>query len=260
MFGRQRWIFNRHRFRLEFRARHGITLIDTYGPRPVRVTARIAPDSPEELMESSSTSLALCANVLVVNRYYVAVHVVSVRRAFGLLYRDLAEVLDVDEGHYANYDFETWLEMSELRASEKSEHDDWIRAVSLEVLVPRIIRLLNYDKVPKLTPRFNRRNLFARDNNQCQYCARVLPGSQLSIDHVVPRSHGGDTSWENVVACCVRCNSKKGGRTPQQARMQLLSQPRKPRQNPMFADKLRNPKYQTWGVFVGRAKPTAEYA
>ena len=85
-------------------------------------------------MESSSASLALRANVLVLNRYYVAVHVVTVRRAFGLLYRDLAEVLDVDEGHYANYDFETWLEMSELRALEKTEHDDWIRAVSLEIL------------------------------------------------------------------------------------------------------------------------------
>ena len=70
-------------------------------------------------MESNSASVALSSNVLVVNRFYAAVHVVSVRRAFALLYRDLAEVLDVDDGHYANYDFDTWLEMSELRSSEK---------------------------------------------------------------------------------------------------------------------------------------------
>lgn len=210
-------------------------------------------------MESNSASAALRANVLVVNRFYVAVHVVSVRRAFALLYRELAEVLDVDEGHYANYDFETWLELSELRASEKADDDDWIRAVSLEILVPRIIRLLKYEHVPRLTPRFNRRNLFARDNNQCQYCARFLPANQLSMDHVVPRSHGGETTWENVVACCIKCNSQKGGRTPQQARMKLLDKPRTPKQNPMFVDKLSNPKYKTWGAFVGLPQSKAEY-
>ena len=95
--------------------------------------------------------------------------------------------MDVDEGQYANYDFETWLELSELRASEKAADDDWIRAVSLEILVPRIIRLLKYEQVPKLTPRFNRRNLFARDNNQCQYCARFLHLIQqaTTFSHVV---------------------------------------------------------------------------
>jgi 5-methylcytosine-specific restriction endonuclease McrA len=154
------------------------------------------------------------SSVLVVNRFYLAVHVVNVRRAFGLLYRDLAEVLDVDEGHYANYDFGAWLEMSELRATEKQVEDDWIRAVSFEVQVPRVIRLLRFDKVPKQSTRFNRRNLFARDNNQCQYCSRYFPSNQLSIDHVLPRSRGGATTWDNVVACCVRCNTRKGGRTP----------------------------------------------
>ena len=203
-------------------------------------------------MESSSADSALFASVLVVNRFYMAVHVVNVRRAFGLLYRDLAEVLDVEAGQYANYDFASWLEMSELRAEIKGEHDDWIRAVTFDVQVPRIIRLLKYDKVPKQSTRFNRKNLFARDGNQCQYCGRILASGQLSIDHVVPRSRGGGTTWDNVVACCVRCNSRKGGRTPQEAHMKLLQQPRKPSNNPMFADKLRNPKYKTWRAFLGR--------
>lgn len=202
-------------------------------------------------MESGPANTALDSSVLVVNRFYMAVHVVNVRRAFGLLYRQLAEVLDVDEGHYANYDFETWLEMSELRAEEKKLTDDWVRSVSFEVLVPRVIRLLKYDRVPKLSTRFNRRNLFARDNNQCQYCSRVLPSSQLSIDHVMPRSRNGETTWDNVVACCVRCNTKKGGRTPQEAHMRLLRPPRKPKHNPLFADKLSNPKYENWKPFVG---------
>lgn len=209
-------------------------------------------------MESGSINIALQASVLVVNRFYLAVHVVNVRRAFSLLYRDLAEVLDVDEGHYANYDFETWIEMSELRAEDKKDSEDWLRSVNFEVLAPRIIRLLRFDKAPKLSTRFNRRNLFARDNNQCQYCGNVLPPNQLSIDHVMPRSRNGGTTWDNVVACCVRCNTKKGGRTPQEARMKLLKKPRKPKQNPLFVDKLSNPKYETWKAFVGAG--AAEFA
>lgn len=203
-------------------------------------------------MEDNSSCPALFASVLVLNRFYMPVHVVNVRRAFGLLCRELAEVLDVSEGQYANYDFETWLEMSELRSEDRDIHDDWIRSVSFEVLVPRVIRLLKYDKVPKLSTRFNRRNLFARDNNQCQYCGRVLPANQLSIDHVMPRSRNGSTTWDNVVASCVRCNTKKGGRTPQEAQMKLLSEPRRPKHNPMFVDKLSNPKYETWKAFLGR--------
>lgn len=211
-------------------------------------------------MESNSTNTALYSSILAVNRFYMAVHVVNVRRAFSLLYRDLAEVLDVDEGHYANYDFAAWLEMSELRSEEKQEGEDWIRSVSFEVLVPRVIRLLHFDKVPKLSTRFNRRNLFARDKNQCQYCARVLPSSQLSIDHVMPRSRNGGTTWDNVVACCVKCNTKKGGRTPAEAHMKLLTQPRKPKQNPLFVDKLSNPKYETWKAFVGGGNSSADVA
>ena len=109
---------------------------------------------------------ALGASVLVLNRFYMAVHVVNVRRAFGLLYRELAEVLDIEDGQYANYDFSTWLEMSELRAEEKGPDDDWVRSVNYEVQVPRVIRLFGYDRVPKHTLRFNRRNLFARDGNR----------------------------------------------------------------------------------------------
>ena len=210
-------------------------------------------------MESTSTSYALHASVLVLNRFYFAVHVVNVRRAFGLLYQNHAEVLDLDEGQYANYDFETWLELSELRAEEKQEMDDWIRSVSFEILVPRIIRLLTYDKVPQRSTRFSRKNLFARDNHQCQYCSRVLPSSQLSIDHVRPRSQNGQTTWENVVACCVKCNTKKGARTPQQAHMKLMRPPRKPSGNPLFLDKMTNPKYQTWQAFLGR-KRTSDVA
>lgn len=201
----------------------------------------------------SELHTSLHASVLVLNRAYVAIHIVHVRRAFTLLYRELAEVLDVDEGQFGNYDFSGWLEISQLRSEEKSPHDDWVKSVNFDIQVPRVIRLLRFDRIPKRTTRFNRKTLFARDEHTCQYCALTLPASQLSLDHVVPKSRGGKTTWENIVCCCLRCNTRKGGRTPQEARMKLLRPPAKPRQSPLLAHKLQNPKYSTWRQFIGPA-------
>lgn len=192
----------------------------------------------------------LSNSVLVLNRFYMAVHVVCVRRAFILLYRASAEVIHIEDGQYANYDFESWCEMSELRSGQKTLDQDWVRAVNFEIQVPRIIRLTRFEHVPHQSLRFNRRNLFARDGNRCQYCGKSLPTSQLSLDHVIPRSRGGETSWDNVVCACVACNTKKGGRTPKEARMNLISQPRRPRHNPQLAMKLGNPKYASWKSFL----------
>jgi len=204
-------------------------------------------------MENATLSRALNASVLVLNRYYVAVHIITVRRAFILLYRDLAEVVQIENGHYGTYDFESWLALSEMRVQTRETAEDWVRAVSFEIEVPRILRLTEYDRLPRQTLRFNRRNLFARDNHSCQYCGRTFPTHQLSIDHVVPRSRGGETSWENAVCSCLNCNTKKGGRTPQEAHMHLLKHPARPTHNPMLAMKLSNPKYASWRTFLPNA-------
>jgi 5-methylcytosine-specific restriction endonuclease McrA len=201
---------------------------------------------------------SLSSSVLVLNRFYMAVHVINVRRALGLLFRELAEVIHLEEGQYANYNFETWLEISTLRAADKQQHEDWIRAVNFELQAPRVIRLLSYDKVPRQTLRFNRRNLFARDGNHCQYCGKVFPTSELSLDHVMPRSRGGETSWENVVCACVACNVRKGGRTPQEAHMKLIRPPIKPKRSPLLSVKLDNPKYESWKTFVDSAYWTVD--
>ncbi|HEX7377687.1 MAG TPA: HNH endonuclease [Pirellulales bacterium] len=202
---------------------------------------------------SVAATESLSASVLVLNRFYMAVHVVSVRRAFALLCRELAEVVHIEEGQYANYNFESWREISELKASFKTPHDDWIRSVNFEIQVPRVIRLLFYDRLPKQTIRFNRRNLFARDANRCQYCGKRFPTSELSLDHVVPRSRGGETNWENIVCSCVKCNVKKGGRTPQEANMQLVRPPVRPKRSPLLSVKLGNPKYESWKTFLDNA-------
>lgn len=204
---------------------------------------------------SSFASPALNSSVLVLNRQYMAVHVVNVRRAFGLLISRLAEVIHIEEGQYTNYDFESWREISELRAAfkESAPNDDWIRSVNFEVCVPRVLRLLHYDRLPRQRLRLNRRNIFARDANRCQYCGRHFSTSELSLDHVVPTCRGGGESWENLVCACVKCNVRKGGRTPQEAGMTLIRKPICPKRSPLLAIKLGNPKYASWKTFLDSA-------
>lgn len=202
---------------------------------------------------SIAASQVLSASVLVLNRSYMAVHVIDVRRAFALLLRELAEVIHIEDGQYANYDFQSWREISELRSEFREPDVDWVRSVNFEIQAPRVLRLLNYDRVPKQRVRLNRRNLFARDNNSCQYCGNRFPTSELSIDHVVPTCRGGQTTWDNVVCACVKCNVRKGGRTPQEAHMKLKKKPVRPKRSPMLSIKLGNPKYASWKAFVDAA-------
>jgi 5-methylcytosine-specific restriction endonuclease McrA len=202
----------------------------------------------------SSPNSALDASVLVLNKLFMAIHVISVRRAFCLLCKDLAEVVSLEDGTFATYDFHTWREVSEYRAAHfRQEHDDWVRTATSEIQVPRVIRLIGYDRLPKATVKFNRRNIFARDSNQCQYCGKKFPTSELSLDHVMPRSKGGVSSWENIVCACVACNVKKGGRTPREASMKLIRKPEKPKRSPLLNQKLTNSKYQSWKTFLDNA-------
>lgn len=205
------------------------------------------------LLASTERSDPLAASVLVLNRLYLAVHVIGVRRAFGLLCRDVAEVVHLEEGTFANYDFQSWREISELRAGEKQPDEDWIRSVHFEIQVPRVIRLLWYDRLPKRSLRLNRQTVLARDEHRCQYCGRRMPNSQLSMDHVIPRSRGGQTTWENVVCACLACNVKKGGRTPREARMTLIRKPVRPKRSPLLLLKLSNPKYHSWKTWLDGA-------
>ena len=133
--------------------------------------------------------------------------------------------------------------------------DDWIRCVDFELQIPRVIRLNIYSKTPKMTLRLTRRNLFARDKHQCQYCGKSFSPIDLSVDHVIPRSRGGKTSWENVVCCCLRCNSKKGDRTPSEAGMDLIAEPKRPQRNPQLQIKLLNPKSEMWRSLLHGVAP-----
>jgi 5-methylcytosine-specific restriction endonuclease McrA len=111
-----------------------------------------------------------------------------------------------------------------------ASHDREIRAVTFSVKLPSVIRLLRYVRIKKrfdYVP-FSRANIYARDGYTCQYCSQALPTQELTFDHVVPVSQGGRKDWENIVTCCVSCNRRKGGRTPEEARMRLVKPPRRP--------------------------------
>jgi 5-methylcytosine-specific restriction endonuclease McrA len=186
----------------------------------------------------------LNTNVLVLNRLYQPIHVTTVKRAFTLLYAGVARAIDAQ---YRLFDFQSWAALSaEL-------HADSLGAVGRRIRIPRVIVLTAYERLPKVRVRFSRANIYARDHNTCQYCGKTLPRSDLNLDHVIPRSRGGKTSWENIVCSCVPCNLRKGGNTPLEAGMHLLRVPTRPRWTPILKSPIGRAAYREWLPFLSLA-------
>ena len=183
----------------------------------------------------------LNSSVLVLNRSYLPVHVTSARRAFTLLYQGIARAIDEQ---YQTFDFEGWSQLAVARDAEA------IGTSGGPIRIPRVIVLVAFDRLPKRHVRFSRINLMARDNFQCQYCARKPHRAELNLDHVVPRSLGGRSTWENVVTSCVDCNRRKGGRTPRQAHLKLLRKPERPRWTPLANLMWSSVRYREWRPFL----------
>ena len=180
------------------------------------------------------------ARVLVLNRSYQPVAVTRAMRAFGLLFSGAARALDHE---FRTFDFMSWSELGTERG------DDVIHTPRLILKVPRVVVLQAYDRMPRTQVRFSRQNVYLRDNFTCQYCAKAFQRTALNLDHVVPRSQGGRTSWENVVCSCVRCNLNKGGRTPEQAGLKLLKVPKRPSWSSLSPSIGKIP-YKEWLPFV----------
>jgi len=210
-------------------------------------------DVSEALAISTPAGSALDSSVLVLNRLFMAVRVIRARTAFVMLWKQVAEVVSVEDETFATYDFASWADVSQYRRQFEPASHEWIRTVRFEIAVPRVIRLLSYDRLPKTRVRLNRRNLFTRDGNRCQYCGKKFRTSELSIDHIVPRSRGGRTVWNNVVCACMKCNVRKGGRTPAEASMHLVREPVQPRFSPVITLHAGNEKYRSWKQFLDAA-------
>ena len=188
----------------------------------------------------AGTPRPLGGKSLVLNRSYLPVHVTSVRRALSLLYRGVAKAVDEQ---YRTFDFHTWIDLSPANGEA-------IGLIDRRVRIPRVVLLVAFDRVPKREVRFSRHNIFFRDAHTCQYCGEPRRPGELNLDHVVPRSHGGLTTWENVVCCCLDCNRRKGGRSPQQARMRLLRRPTRPSWTPFVARTVVAAGYREWWPFL----------
>jgi 5-methylcytosine-specific restriction endonuclease McrA len=181
---------------------------------------------------------------LVLNRNWMPIRICTVRKALGLLFKDVARVILPET--YECLDFRSWSELS------VSALDDHVRTVSLRIRIPEVIRLIACDHTARPKVVFSRRNLFRRDRNTCQYCGRRYPSEQLSIDHVTPRAQGGKSSWGNCVVACLRCNVRKGNRRPEEAGMALRHRPTEPHWRPSFALPLVR-RRESWEHFVSEA-------
>ena len=179
--------------------------------------------------------------VLVLNNVYQAVQITSVRRAFRLFYAGRARAVAPD---FRTYDFDNW---SDLPPGADHER---IVTPRREIRIPRVIQLLHYDRVPRREVRFTRRNIFFRDRNRCQYCGKVFLQNELNLDHVVPLSRGGTSSWDNVVCACIPCNSRKGNRMLHASGMQLIRQPKRPAGHPVLRAGWTGPRYDEWRTFL----------
>lgn len=183
----------------------------------------------------------LTHKVLVLNRSYFPVHVTSVRRAFSLLYQGVAKVVDKQ---YRTFDYASWSALS------ASVHEETIGVIDRVIRVPRVILLVSYGRVPRRRVRFSRFNVFARDKNTCQYCGSRFSRHELNLDHVIPRSQNGLSSWGNIVCSCFSCNRKKGGRLPEEAGMKLIKKPLQPEWTPFMLETFSFKRYQEWLPFL----------
>jgi len=138
--------------------------------------------------------------VLVLNASYEPINICAARRALVLVLKGIASA-------------------EELSANA-------VHSTRRSMKVPSVIRLLEYRRIPHQTRALSRKNILMRDRYTCQYCLKILPTGELTLDHVVPRSRAGESAWENLVACCHQCNNRKGSRTPEEAGMKLVRQPK----------------------------------
>lgn len=186
----------------------------------------------------------LQSRTLVLNRSFLPIHITTVRRACILVYQGVARIVDET---FETFDFAGWLARGVAPGAEA------VGLVERSIAVPRVVALVAYDRLPRRSVRFTRHNVFARDRHTCQYCGRRLPRHELNLDHVVPRSQGGPSTWENIVCSCHACNRRKGGRTPEQAGLRLLRRPARPAWSPFLSRAAVNARYRDWHVFLGEA-------
>jgi 5-methylcytosine-specific restriction endonuclease McrA len=185
-------------------------------------------------------------NILVLNRAYIPVHIIDWKKAISLIYQESAKPLDRD---LITYSFNEWLEFSKDYINKDYPK---VNTVNNQIAIPEIIILKNYDRLPIRDVKFSRQTLFERDNFKCYLCNESFERKDLTIDHIVPRSKGGKTSWENTISCCKSCNYLKGDKDLSQLNLKPFFMPKKPRWISPLNRVSSNSSLESWTKFMDR--------
>lgn len=192
----------------------------------------------------------LDAPALVLNKYWLPIHVTTVHRALIMLWCDTAKVVCSET--YQTYAWDEWVEVPPV------SNLMMVRTGKLKFRVPDVVRLDHFSGVPNRLVSFTRMNLFKRDHYTCQYCYSRPGRDVLTVDHVVPRSRGGSNTWTNCVAAGASCNMRKADRTPEEAGMHLRSIPVRPDWRSLCSD--RTSIGRNWEPFFRNGATTSVYS
>jgi len=176
----------------------------------------------------SKNGKVLDKHVLVLNKGFTAIGTTTVKEAIILMSRDSAE--GICTATYYNYSFDEWVS----GVVNLPEVKYYIKTSGADIPAPEVIKLTRYKDVHRSTVKYSSKGVYRRDNFICQYCQKRQKTDDLSIDHVIPQSRGGKTSWINCVTACFKCNNKKRDRTPREANMVLARKPFRPRWSPVI--------------------------
>jgi 5-methylcytosine-specific restriction endonuclease McrA len=190
---------------------------------------------------------ALARQVLVLNAHWAPIQLTSVKEAIGLVAKGSAFIIEPET--FERHDLLSWNDVSRAKARLA---DAVIRSTHLALLPPEVVVLSGYEGLGERSVVFSRRNIFKRDRYTCQFCGSQPGPENLTIDHVLPKSRGGVSSWENCVLACLECNKRKSNRTPDEAKMVLRKAPRKPSWK-MLAQVHPKQRRESWEAFLGRA-------
>ncbi len=192
------------------------------------------------------------SRVLVLNRSWMAVNIAPAKRALSLLYIGAARAIHPED--YSLHDFEDWVILSQNGLGGR-----YIHTPTTRIRIPEVVQLNLFNGFIRREVSFSRQNIYERDHSTCQYCGKRLQRSQLTIDHVLPQSRGGGDSWGNLVVACLKCNVKKGSRTPEEAHMPLTRKPFKPAWIPHHGARLPDDLLSVWKQFVDTGGQLAKF-
>ena len=183
-------------------------------------------------------------NVLILNKHWIPINTTTAKHSFALMYSENAKGIMIEEDKVVPLEWNEWISLN------LNETDRKIKTVRGFVKIPTVIVLNHYDKIPRQIIKFTQKSLWERDNFTCQYTGKKVTRTNGNIDHIIPRSQGGKTSWENCVIAHKEINAIKADRTPEQAGLRLLKKPSAPRIMPVSFYIRNKENIEDWELFL----------